>query len=101
MLEPDTRADWQAEYSDKFGCFQAIPTSYIMYFWLDRASMRNVSAMDDEFVRGEVWNRGSARWEVHRLPRACVPAYREGSRWCRKTPPRTRRRRAASAVRAG
>jgi hypothetical protein len=90
--EPSTRPDWQAEYLDKFGCVDGIPTSYVMFFWLDRTTMRNISFLDDTFVRGEVWNRGSGRWEVHRLPRACVPACKDGSRWHRVRTPRQRRR---------
>jgi hypothetical protein len=87
-----TTTQWfKDEYSKIFDDIDAVPDWAVFVYWAVGETFRNPVWMDDEFIRGEVWNRGAGRWEMRTMPRAEVPAYREGSRWYRLSRPRTRR----------
>ena len=58
-----------------------MPDWCVSVYWAVGETLRDPIWMDDEFIRGTVWNRGSGRWEIRTMPRAEVPAYRAGSRW--------------------
>ncbi|HEY7229557.1 MAG TPA: hypothetical protein VH558_04225 [Pseudolabrys sp.] len=79
-----TANDWlKSEYANLFDDIDNVPDWCVSAYWADGRTFRNPTWMDDEFIRGEVWNRGAGRWEIRTMPRAECPAYREGSRWYR------------------
>jgi hypothetical protein len=80
-----TTEDWfKSEYSKCFSDIDDVPDWCVSVYWTDPATFRDPTWIDDEFARGTVFNRGSARWETRTMPRSQLPAYREGSRWYRK-----------------